>query len=84
MIEKCQKSALLFTSTKFIILNQMVMTSQNEISALDLLSQLDLVALHHIGKHNDQLAFLLDSQLRYHLAHELDEGQILANFLVDG
>ena len=68
----------------FLMHNQMVMASQNEINSLYLLCQLDIVVLHHMGERNDQLALLLDSQLLHHLACELDEGQILADFLVDG
>lgn len=55
----------------FLLDNQMIMTSQNQIDTFDILSQLNIVVFHHVGQCNDHITFVCLFQLTNHVFGEL-------------
>ena len=60
------------------------MPSKYEIDSLDILSQLDVIVLHHVSQGYYHVTFLLVSELIDHLIREVDEWDVFAYLLVIG
>jgi len=62
--------------------NKMIMSSQYQINTFNILSQLDIIILHHMSKCDHHITFLFLSKFLYHLICEINEGNVFADLFV--
>ena len=66
----------------FLLDNQMIMASQNQINTFDILSQFNIVVFHHVSQCNDHITFVCLFQLTNHVFGELQEVNVMTKLFV--
>lgn len=68
----------------FLMRDEVVVSSEDEIDAFDCFCQFDVIVHHHVGERDDHVALFLLSQLLHHNSCKIDEGNVLADLFVVG
>ena len=66
----------------FLLDNEMVMTSQNQIDTFDILCQLNIVVLHHVSQCDNHITFMCLFQFANHVLSKLQEINVMTELFV--